>query len=243
MPESVFEFKQFRLQQTNAAMKLGIDSMILGSWSDPVDSKNVLDIGAGTGVLSLMLAQRSNASIVAVEIDDQACIDARINFRNSPWFDRLDLVQTSIQDFAEIAKPDSFDLIICNPPYFEKSVKSTNSNRNLARHNDGLPDEVLLRLVQKLLLPGGRFALILPASRAIQFVSMAEKFRLYTQRLLSIRPRSGKSENRRIMEFCKQSGPCFEESLIVYEEMYYTKDYIELTRDYYSKDLSIRTLI
>ncbi len=156
-----FRFKQFSVSQEHAAMKVGTDSDLLGTLAH--GGRRVLDIGTGTGVLSLMMAQRfTGAHITAVEIDGDAVIDARHNFAASPWSDRLRLVHQSFQDFAVQQPEGSFDAIVCNPPYFDRSLQCDNPARNRARHTSSLPFGTLIEGVVRLLTEQGVFSVILP---------------------------------------------------------------------------------
>ncbi len=234
---SYFQFRRFRLSQARAAMKLGVDSMILGSWVEVSNRKRILDLGAGTGVLSLMMAQRTNAHITAIELDEQACLDAELNFQSAPWPDRLELIQGDAVNYASSYTDALFDAIITNPPYFERSLKSTVAHRNLARHNDQLSNEQLLFCASKLLLPNGRLQLILPTERADRFLSEAAKQNWQLLRILNIQPKTHKPVNRRVMELSRVPGKFQEDSLVVYQGHYYSEEYIRLTKSFYFKDL------
>lgn len=157
----VFRFKQFTVCQDHAAMKVGTDSDLLGALAH--GGRRILDIGTGTGVLALMMAQRfGDAQIAAVEIDDKAIVDAKANFDASPWGDRIKLTHSSFQDYAEEQPPQSFDALICNPPYFEKSLECPDVSRTTARHASSLPFDVLVESAYRLLADGGVFSVILP---------------------------------------------------------------------------------
>jgi tRNA1Val (adenine37-N6)-methyltransferase len=125
-------------------MKVGVDGVLLGAWADCRNIQFALDVGTGSGLIALMLAQRSDASIHAIDIDENAYQQAEINFNNSPFYNRLSIEQISFQDFSSSVR---YDLIVSNPPYFTHSMKSPDKNRNLARHNDHLPLEVLIKKI------------------------------------------------------------------------------------------------
>ena len=158
-----FKFKEFTINQDQCAMKIGTDSVLLGAWASiekiPL---SVLDIGAGTGVLSLMLAQRCSAELIdAIEIDDNAfeqCVD---NFEQSPWGDRLFCYHASLEEFIEEIE-DKYDLIICNPPFYSEDYKTKSDQRDLARFQDAMPFEHLLKSVSKLLSENGIFSVVIP---------------------------------------------------------------------------------
>ena len=159
----MFQFKKFTINQDRCAMKVGTDGVLLGAWC-PIDNNpfSVLDIGAGTGILSLMLAQRSNASqIDAIEIDEDAfeqCVD---NFESSPWSDKLFCFHAGLDEFMEEPE-DEYDLIISNPPFYTEDYKTENEQRDLARFSDALPFEDLVEATHLLLSENGIFAVIIP---------------------------------------------------------------------------------
>jgi tRNA1Val (adenine37-N6)-methyltransferase len=216
-------------------MKVGTDAVLLGAWIIPNGSKNILDIGTGTGVISLMLAQKSSANILAVEIDKQSTEQAMLNVSQSNYFSQIQVENVSIQDLAQKSEK-KFDLIVTNPPYFIDSYKSIESNRTIARHSDSLPFEELIDSVIKLLDVKGKFCLILPKNEAGIFRKMAEIKGLYLSKLLRIRTKPDKeSEKRHLMQFEFKETE-FSESTLVLEEnesRNYTQAYKEFTKDYY----------
>lgn len=159
----MFRFKQFAVRQDRCPMKVGTDGVLLGAWAEvrPGD-RRMLDVGTGTGLIALMLAQRSAAWITAVDIDVECATQAAENFAASPWADRLDAVSVAVQRYDPVEK---FDLIVSNPPYYVDSLLSPDEGRNTARHAAGLPFGELAAAVVRLLSPGGRFALVLPPRR------------------------------------------------------------------------------
>lgn len=235
MPNDTFDFKKFSIKQDKCAMKVGTDAVLLGAWIIPNGSKNILDIGTGTGVISLMLAQKSSANILAVEIDKQSTEQAMLNVSQSNYFSQIQVENVSIQDLAQKSEK-KFDLIVTNPPYFIDSYKSIESNRTIARHSDSLPFEELIDSVIKLLDVKGKFCLILPKNEAGIFRKMAEIKGLYLSKLLRIRTKPDKeSEKRHLMQFEFKETE-FSESTLVLEEnesRNYTQAYKEFTRDYY----------
>jgi tRNA1Val (adenine37-N6)-methyltransferase len=235
MPNDTFDFKKFSIKQDKCAMKVGTDAVLLGAWIIPNGSKNILDIGTGTGVISLMLAQKSSANILAVEIDKQSTEQAKLNVSQSNYFSQIQVENVSIQDLAQKSEK-KFDLIVTNPPYFIDSYKSIESNRTIARHSDSLPFEELIDSVIKLLDVKGKFCLILPKNEAGIFRKMAEIKGLYLSKLLRIRTKPDKeSEKRHLMQFEFKETE-FSESTLVLEEnesRNYTQAYKEFTKDYY----------
>lgn len=160
---NVFKYQQFDIRQEHAAMKVGTDSDLLGTLG--AGGKRILDIGTGTGVLSLMYAQRyPEANITAIEIDDEAVKDARVNFEASKFRDRIELHHTSFQDYLLTVRDDAqrYDSVICNPPYFDKSLECPDLGRSRARHSSSLPFDVLARGAYSLLVEGGVFSVCIP---------------------------------------------------------------------------------
>jgi tRNA1Val (adenine37-N6)-methyltransferase len=233
MSNDYFRFKQFTVRQDRTAMKVGIDSVLLGAWTAVNGSeKNVLDIGAGSGLLALMMAQRiSNAMVTACEIDETACEQARENISSSGWSERISVVNADIRTFTQNLK--GFDLIICNPPYFEKSLKSHDSKRNVARHNDSLPFNDLIDCVNRMLHDDGRFALIVPADKAAIITSLAAAKKLSPIRRLNIKPIESKPVNRVILELGYTSQPPEEYALTVRTGNSYSNEYKTTTKDFY----------
>jgi tRNA1Val (adenine37-N6)-methyltransferase len=235
MPNDTFDFKKFSIKQDKCAMKVGTDAVLLGAWIISNGSKNILDIGTGTGVISLMLAQKSSANILAVEIDKQSTEQAKLNVSQSNYFSQIQVENVSIQDLAQKSEK-KFDLIVTNPPYFIDSYKSIESNRTIARHSDSLPFDELIDSVIKLFDVKGKFCLILPKNEAGIFRKMAEIKGLYLSKLLRIRTKPDKeSEKRHLMQFEFKETE-FSESTLVLEEnesRNYTQAYKEFTKDYY----------
>lgn len=184
---STFQFKQFTVNQKDVAMKIGTDAMILGAWAPVDDADTILDIGTGTGILALMLAQRSEAfTIDAVEIDDQAFETAVENFENSPWSDRLYCYHTSIQEFADEID-ETYDFIIANPPYFEVNKASDVNHRMIARQTHLLNHKTLLSVSQKLLHDNGHCAFSLPYAVEDAFAALAKEYGLNVYDVLRLR--------------------------------------------------------
>lgn len=159
--DHVFAYQQFRIHQNHAAMKVGTDSDLLGTLSE--GGSTILDIGTGTGVLSLMLAQRyPEARITAIEIDDNAMIDARQNIDESPWHNRISLHHISFQDYLQSPERTLFHSVVCNPPYFDRSLECPDQGRTRARHSSSLPFPVLIQGAYSLLYPDGVFSVCIP---------------------------------------------------------------------------------
>lgn len=232
-----FRFKQFTIRNDATAMKVGTDGVLLGAWASlDGNPQTVLDIGAGTGLIALMLAQRSQAeSIDAIEIDAGAFQQCVENFEDSPWSDRLFCYHCSLEEFAdEIDEP--YDLILSNPPFYPEEVSSGNPARDAARQQASLPFEALLNGVAQLLHPGGRFCLILPCREEESFVSMARSVNLFPNRTTRVRGTAQSPVKRSLMEFSFRQAPPVEDLLTLeVQRNEYTEAYTALTRDFYLK--------
>lgn len=233
MANSYFEFKQFTVFQDRCAMKVGTDGVLLGAWVNVQDEKKILDIGTGTGLLALMLAQRTTSEIYAVEIEPGSCIQAQENIDASPWKERIVAINTSIQEYSN--KPNAgFELIVSNPPFFSNSLKAPQKERTLARHNDQLLPDELLSAVNVLLIQDGRFAIILPYNDSSLFISNAEMYQLYCIRKTVVRSSIEKRPHRILMEFNRYGMKLVETELIIYKEQdQYSDDYKNLTGEFY----------
>ena len=213
-------------------MKVGTDAVLLGSWVNTSHINSILDIGTGTGIIALMLAQKSTAMIDAIDIDQNAYEQASENVAASKWNHRIKVYHTPLQQFANEHK---YDLIVSNPPYFVDSSKALEASRTFARHTDQLAYDDLLAGVLRLLDPKGKFYVILPAKESELFRDLAEENKLFLTHLTRVVTRADKPEKRWLMkfEFIRKS---FSEDSIVIEEderHSYTEQYKELTKDYY----------
>lgn len=232
-----FKFKQFSINQDRCAMKVGTDAVLLGSWTPLKQNiQNILDIGAGTGIIALMLAQRSGAkSIDAIEIEDNAYIQCIENFENSPWSDRLFCYHASLLEFSEEFE-DEYDLIVSNPPFYSADFKSEDARRDLARFYDALPFEHLVKGVSKLLSKQGIFSIIIPYQEEENFKILASKHNLFPIEILHIRGNPESEIKRSLMAFSfDQKHTKYEDIVIETSRHQYTTDYINLTKDFYLK--------
>lgn len=235
MPQETFVFKQFTIHQDKCPMKVGTDAVLLGAWIQPQQSKTILDIGTGTGILALMLAQKSTAAIDAIDVDIEAIAQAKENVEFCKWRERIKVSHTSLQKYVKEC-PHKYDLIVSNPPYFTDSSKSPEEGRTLARHNDFLPFVELVEGVVALLEPKGKFYVILPTKEAGILKELAEKKGLRLSRLLRVRTKHDKAtEKRHIMQFEFNQTSFNEETIVIENEgrHEYTEEYKLLTRDYY----------
>ncbi len=240
MPNHIFQFKQFTIDQSLCAMKVGTDGVTLGAVADVENAKRILDIGCGTGLLCLMAAQRNaSAEIVGIDIDDDAVRGATQNCEASKWSDRITVVGKSLQEFIETV-PSKFDKIITNPPYFEDSLKAPKANRTLARHTDSLPFSELASCVSTLLSDDGSLSIILPTDAHDKFEKIAEQYGLYLRKKTLVYPKPGAEAKRTVGEFVKcgmQNAECEINELTIETEVrhQYTEDYIKLTKEFYLK--------
>lgn len=228
-----FEFKQFRIEQHKAAMKVGTDGVLLGAWTPVEDAKKILDVGTGTGLIALMLAQRSSAIIDAVEIDELACEEAKFNFEQSAWSDRLHIYHSDFQLFA--AMPcEPYDLIVSNPPFFVNSLKTTNVALAVARHDHMLTFNQLIIGARKLLSNVGRLCVIIPFSSCVEFRESARLSGFYLRQQTIVIPKSGRVPKRVMLEFTAQPGyPVENEFAVLDENGFYTEPYKKLTAPFY----------
>ncbi|MDF2158820.1 methyltransferase [Algoriphagus sp. CAU 1675] len=199
MGNSWFQFQQFRVEQDRCAMKISTDAVVLGALAKTDNPRRILDIGSGTGVIALMLAQRFHeAQITAVELDMEASAQAEENFKGSVFRNRLELWQGRIQDFKS---SDSFDLIVSNPPYFPDHLKSSDPKRNQALHTDELPFGELIAQVDELLSEEGEFWLILPPRQMLDFENLAKDFGLFPSQQYRMQDSPNKPVHRIIASF------------------------------------------
>lgn len=237
MDQEAFRFKQFVIHQDRCAMKVGTDGVLLGAWASVEGAQTALDIGTGTGLIAVMLGQRSTSvTIDAVEIDTDSCAQAQQNMEAAPWADRLRLIPSSIQEYAQTANQE-YDLILSNPPFFTGGVLSDQQDRNQVRHTIKLSHADLLRSVRKLLKPEGRFCLILPLIEGLRFQELARSYQLYPTKILEVHPRPQKPVNRLLMQLERREVEVLRDRISVYPEEGedWTAAYKRLTADFYLK--------
>ncbi|NHN26573.1 methyltransferase [Flavobacterium jejuense] len=218
-------------------MKIGTDAVLLGAWTPLINNPyNILDIGTGTGVLALMLAQRSTAEqIDAIEIDDNAFEQATDNFEASPWNDRLYCFHAGLDEFMDEPE-DEYDLIISNPPFYTEDYKTKNTSRDLARFEDALPFEDLVEAADLLLSENGLFSVIIPFKEETRFLALAKDFELYPLKITRVKGTPTTEIKRSLLAFTRiQQTPLIDELVIEMERHQYTHEYITLTRDFYLK--------
>ncbi|MFM1878897.1 MAG: hypothetical protein RLZZ241_1763 [Bacteroidota bacterium] len=233
----LFRFKEFHIEQNRAAMKVGTDGVLLGAWASiDHNPQTILDIGAGTGLIALMLAQRSEAlQIDAVEIEPSAFETCTRNFEASPWCDRLFCYHAEASEFAEEFGPD-YDLIVSNPPFHLERVVSPHAGRDLARRQDFLPFEKLIYAVAQLLAPNGRFEVIIPFQGEEDFLNKANRFGLFPCRITRIKGNASSPVKRSLISLQREAQNLQSDELILEKDRnVYTEAYIALTREFYLK--------
>jgi tRNA1Val (adenine37-N6)-methyltransferase len=236
MPNSWFQFKQFKINQAQNAMKVTTDACVFGALADFSNRKQILDIGGGTGLLSLMLAQRfSDSRVTGIEIDEASFLEMQQNFTESPWSDRLKALHMNILDFAE--NEEKYDGIISNPPFFHSSLTSENLNKNRVRHSDqSLTVSDLLKCVAQLLTPNGKFICLYPHDREAEVITTAIESGLNLKQTITLQNTIAHTPHRVILEFgfaeCKQPH-----NSTFYirnpDNRGYSKDVVELMKPFY----------
>jgi tRNA1Val (adenine37-N6)-methyltransferase len=232
---SVFRFKQFEIAHDKSAFKVGTDAVLLGAWIPiPHACEHILDIGSGCGIVTLMLAQRSNASITGVDIDENSVNEAIENASKSLWKDRMNFINTSIQSFCVPKHKHAFDLIVSNPPFFVNSLKSPVHKRNISRHTDSLPFEDLVLAVKYCLSALGLFAIIIPSTLSKRIEEACKAQELFCVTVLEIQPCEHKPVNRNILLFSQEEKqPGIHHLTIRNSSNEYTNEYRLLTNDFH----------
>ncbi len=235
-----FQFKEFTVHQDKAAMKVGTDGVLLGAWCS-LDKypDSILDIGSGTGVISLMLAQRCDAmTIDAVELDENAYEQSVANFEDSDWGDRLYCYNASFQEFSdEISEEEeTYDLIVSNPPFYTDDFKTQDVSRNKARFTSSLSFEALIIGVSKILSEKGVFSVVVPFKEETNFIALAKENNLFLNRLCRVKGHETSEIKRTLMEFSFYEIELKQEILVIETARHnYTEAYVELTKDFYLK--------
>ena len=234
----MFSFKKFSVQQDKTAMKVGTDGVLLGAWTPINHNPNtILDIGAGTGLIALMLAQRTSAQqIDALEIDEDAYEQATDNFENSPWSDRLFCYHAGLDEFIEEPE-DEYDLIVCNPPFYSEDYKTNSEQRDLARFQDAMPFEELIEAADLLLSKNGIFSVIIPYKEEEKFIALAILAELYPLKITRVKGTSTSETKRSLLAFSRAKITPIRTDVLVIETSRhnYTAVYTTLTKDFYLK--------
>ncbi len=236
MAKDYFKFKQFTVYQEKAGLRVCTDSCILGAWASPRSFSDILDIGSGTGLLSLMLAQRTDCSITAIELDDSSYKQAQRNIECSPWASQICLLHTSLQDFMRASKGSVYDFVICNPPFFGNHLTAKNAQKKMALHNENLSMPDLLEAVQHLLRVSGVFLVMYPAYEASCFAALAAEYGLFCwQRLQVYHSPQHSKVFRTIQVFQKEAAKEIQEDVLFIKDQdgVYHPDFEHLLRAYY----------
>ncbi|WP_300703222.1 methyltransferase [Bacteroides sp.] len=234
MSNTSFTFKQFTVNHDKCAMKVGTDGVLLGAWASVANAKHILDVGTGTGLIALQIAQRNQkAAITAIEIDPSAAAQAKENVQCSPWADRIDVICSDFRSFQSKIK---FDLIVSNPPYFIDALNCPNEQRNIARHTGGLNYDLLFHHAAHLLEEEGGVSVIIPVEAERAVIDAAWDNKLFPSNCMRIFTKPGKPCRRVLFTFRFQYKEYIEESLCIeVERNNYTPEYIALTKDFYLK--------
>lgn len=228
-----FQFKQFTIHQEHCAMKVGTDGVLLGAWTDVSNCQRILDIGTGSGLVALMMAQRSFATIDAIDIDSSACYQAEENFKHSPWSNRLHCIQRSIFEFNP---NELYDLIVCNPPFFIHSTTTPNPSRTTARHCDIDFHQNLIIKAKNLLTDHGKLDLILPVEQGSDLISYAIQHGFYIKRVTYILPNPDKPAKRILISLTMRDTMTVKDELIIELSRHqYSQEYQALTKEFYLK--------
>jgi tRNA1Val (adenine37-N6)-methyltransferase len=237
MSSKPFQFKQFSIYQDKTAMKVGTDGVLLGAWAEINNEVfSILDIGAGTGLIALMLAQKCNAEVIdAIELNDEAYEQTVENFEQSDWGDRLFCYHASLQEFADEIE-DKYDLIVSNPPFYTSTYKELSEERAMARHTESLSYTELLEGTSKLLSEQGSCAFIIPFQEEENFISIAKENMLFPTRITRVKGTETAPLKRSLLQFSFSKTEIeINELIIEIERHQYTKEYINLVQDFYLK--------
>ncbi|MGF1752451.1 methyltransferase [Vibrio makurazakiensis] len=228
-----FNFKRFAIEGGQTGMPVSTDGVMLGAWANLDSLRSVLDIGTGTGLLALMIAQRySHISVQAIDIDKHAIEAAQFNFNQSPWSERI---QLTYGDVLSLNNQELFDSIICNPPYFNNGEQSQKQQRATARHTDTLDHQLLIDQSFALTSSTGTASFILPITEGEQFIALAQKSGWFLSRRLDVQPTPTKPISRVLCELAKQSQDSHYDQLTIRDKSGYSDQFIALTKDFYLK--------
>lgn len=235
MSNPYFKFKYFTVYHDKCAMKVGTDGVLLGAWASISNCRNVVDVGTGSGLIALMLAQRNpEIRVLGIDIDANAALQASENFISSPFSKRLEARNSSFDEWVDSSR-EKVDAIISNPPFFATSLQSPDVGRTLARHNDTLPLQKLFAGTKRKLTDNGLLSLILPYNQKIKAVKIAESLRFSLSRITTVYPTPNSQPKRVLLEFVLQSVNVFHEDEIVIEKARheYSSDFVSLLKDFY----------
>lgn len=233
-----FRFQQFTVFHDKCAMKVGTDGTVLGAWVDVGHAKRALDIGTGTGLISLMIAQKNtDLQIDAIDIESNAIQQAETNVAQSPFSKRIRLCQTAMQDFA--AADTRYDVIVTNPPFFTETLKSPDKKRAIARHADSLTAEELICFSAQRLTDNGRLSVIYPYEYRDRLISLGREYNIYPSRITNLYPTPQSAPKRILLEFSKtEKGPIENDLIIETERHVYSDEFKYLMKDFYLKEIA-----
>lgn len=230
----MFCFKQFRVNDDRCAMKIGTDGVLLGAWTDVKGAKRVLDVGTGSGLISLMIAQRNEDSIITgIDIDSEAVWQAKENVKDSPWVDRIEVMECDFNEAVELDGME-FDLIVSNPPFYTADTRSDDVQRAMARNASSLPLPLLIKNAERLLSADGVLSIIVPCDEAKFVIGEGALNTLFLVRKCEVCSRAGMSPKRTLLEFSRRIEPTETREIVIYgDDGSYTSEFMELTRDFY----------
>lgn len=236
MSETLFRFKKFQVSQKFCAMKINTDGVLLGAWAEAPVSGHVLDVGTGSGVIAMMLAQRSKSvKILGIEIDEASYKEAKLNMGSCEWKERLTPIMGSIQDFSRETN-EKFDLVVSNPPFFSGGTLSSTQEKTVVRHAVKLPHNELLRAAYRLLKETGDFSVILPHIEGLRFIELAEQYRFFLGRYTEVFSFPEAPVERLLLSFKKQLITVSKNQLFIRDETRaFSSAYRELTKAFYLK--------
>lgn len=233
----MFQFKQFNIDQSNAPFKVGTDGILLGAWCNIEHVENSLDIGTGTGIIGLMLAQRTKKMVTAIEINEIAYLQAKLNIEHSKWNNKVELINSSLQQFCKNAiENKKFDLIVSNPPYFVNSLKSINKDKSTARHTDTLSHKDILIRTKNIITEKGRLCVVLPEEEGKKYIASAKENGWFLTKLTKVYPNPNKPVKRLLIETSLTFSPYSEDNITIetgIKRHDYTEEYKSLTREFY----------
>lgn len=229
-----FHFRQFSLFHHNSTMKTGTDAILLGIWTDISNANEILDIGSGSGIISLFMASRSEANVTAIEIDSESVTESKSNFISSKFSYRLNVIESDFNNYSKSIDA-KYDLIVSNPPFFTNDLHSPDKRKSRARHADTFTFSQLCSGVSKILNLNGRFCVVIPYSQQQQFCKIATENGLHPSKKLLIFPRRGVQPNRINIEFCKQNNKSIEQDFFIMREENnkFSMQYHKTLGDYY----------
>jgi tRNA1Val (adenine37-N6)-methyltransferase len=235
-PTGTFRFKQFNVDQSGCAMKVNTDGVLLGSLAETGNPYSILDIGTGTGVIALMLAQRFvNATVDGVEIDATAAVTANKNFQNSAFAGRMSLFAIGFEKFFDQNSGKKYDLIVSNPPFFLNSLESPGAQKNLAKHTNAIFFEKLISGITHHLTKQGTCAIILPIETAQLVKQLLPQHQMHLHNVISIKSFAADEPHRALLTFGKAGKEFFEKDFVIYDEpKVYSADYITALKPFFT---------